>query len=149
MANLQPFSWSTFVTLYASISSSHCSCLTSPIQPNAFVGNLITRVPTAHSRIGHYFYSNPYGCAPWGARGVKRTGRAQGLIPTCVFALIFSLDWTNFEKPHKIKKIYPKMTVLWRFFKVCSIWAKYYLTQKHIKVVTLVTFQFFWHHWHS
>ena len=41
-----------------------------------------------------------------GARGVKKTGRAQGSISWCVFALIFSPNWTNFEKPHKIKKIY-------------------------------------------
>ena len=59
----------------------------------------------AHSRIGQYFYSNTYGCAPRGAKDVKRTGRAQGSLPWCVFALMFSPNW-NFKKSHKIKKIY-------------------------------------------
>ena len=38
-------------------------------------------VTESHSRTGHYFYLNLYGCAPRGARGVKRTGRAQESIP--------------------------------------------------------------------
>ena len=41
-------------------------------------------------------------------QGVKRTKRSQGSITWCVFALIFSPNWTNFEKLHKIKKIYQK-----------------------------------------
>ena len=45
---------------------------------------------------------------PRGARGVKRTGRVQGSIPWCGFAIIFSPNRTNFKKPHKIKKIHQK-----------------------------------------
>ena len=42
-----------------------------------------------------------YGPAPRGARGVKNTGRTKGSITWCVFALIFSPNWINFQKLSK------------------------------------------------
>ena len=61
-----------------------------------------------HSRFGHYFYSNLYGRAPRGPRGVKMTGRTQGSIPWYVFALVFSQNWENYKKPQKSTKIVKK-----------------------------------------
>ena len=60
---------------------------------------------------------------------VKRTARAQGSIPRCVFALIFSPNWTNFEKPHRIKKIYQK----WLF---CAGFSKFVQFGLNISVKT-------------
>ena len=45
---------------------------------------------------------------PQGCQLCQKTRRTKWSITWCVFALIFSPNWTNFEKPHKIKKIYQK-----------------------------------------
>ena len=57
----------------------------------------------SHSWLGHYFYSNHYGCAPRGAKGVKITRRAQGSILKSVFVLTFSPNWKQLWNMYLIK----------------------------------------------
>ena len=114
---------------------------------NAKNANMICESSHTQSPDRTLFYSNLFGHNPRGARGVKRTGRAQGSIPWCVFALIFSPNWTNFEKPHRIKKIYQK----WLFSDSFSKFVQFELniSTNHIKILILWSFLFFWHPWHS
>ena len=58
-----------------------------------------------------------YGHAPRSARCVKRNGRKKGSITLCVLALIFSPNWTNFEKLSQNSLFWYIFMILWGFLK--------------------------------
>ena len=86
--------------------------------------------------------------APHGVSGCQKNRKGKGSIPWCVFLLIFSPNWTNFEKPSQNSHFFNRFSwfyeVFWSLFNLGWI-----LAQKHIKVLILVPFRFFWHPWHT
>ena len=78
----------------------------------------------AHSRFGHYFCSNLYGCAPRGPRGVQKSRKIFYIWNWSLFALIFcSICTKNLQNWKKQVKKPCFLKVFWIFFNLRAILA--------------------------
>ena len=98
--------------------------------------SLCTQLNTIFSH--NYSHCN-FNIYPQGCQGCQKTGRTRESITCCVFAPIFSPNWTNYEKPSHKSHFWWIFLILWGFLRI--VWFG-----QNISAKTL--FWFFWHPWH-